>query len=60
MQIHPDIEKLVDAQAGNIVDAKTIRFQVFSGDVEIALEGCDTPTDGPLRQQRSGLLVRDS
>lgn len=59
MQVHPDIEKLVDAQARHVIHTKTIRFQVFSGDIEIAFKRRDAPAYRPFRQQSARVFVSD-
>ncbi len=60
MQIHPDIEKLVNAYARYEIYAKTICFQIFTGDIEIALKRRDAPADGAFRQHGSGVFVCDA
>ena len=59
MQVHPDIEKFVDTQARHVIHTKTIRFQVFSGDVEIAFKRRDAPAQRPFRQQSACVFVSD-
>ncbi len=43
-----------------MIYTKTISFQVFAGDIKIALKGSDAPTDRPLCQQSTGVFVSDA
>lgn len=60
MQIHPDIQKLVYAQAWQEIRSQAIRLQIFFGDVEIALKWRYPPSERPIRQQQPRIPVPDS
>ena len=50
LQIHPHIHKFIDAQTGQEVHSEAIRFQIFPGNIEIALEGRNAPAQWSIRQ----------
>ncbi len=54
LQIHPHIQKLVKAQAGKEVDPKAICFQIFPGNIEVALKWRDAPSQRSIRQHYTG------
>ena len=50
LQIHPHIQKLVNTQAGKEVDPKAVCFQIFPGNIEVALEWRYAPPQRPIRE----------
>ena len=60
MQIHPDVDELVDTKAGDVIHSETVRFQVLSGDVEVAFKRSNTPAEGAIRQQGTCVFMSDA
>ena len=56
-QVHPDVEKLVDAETRDKVRFEAVSQQVFFSYVEIPLERRYTPTKGAVRKQGVGPTV---
>ena len=47
--IHPHIEKLIDTQTRDVVRLEAISLELFSGNIEVSFEWCDTPTQWSIR-----------
>jgi hypothetical protein len=59
MEVHPHIEKFVDAEAGQEVGLEALRLEIFLLDVIVAFKGRNAPTDGPLGQKLAAFPVGD-
>jgi hypothetical protein len=53
MQIHPDVEKFVDAQTGNVIRFEPVGSQVFFSDIEVAFEWRYTPAKRSIGDHRT-------
>ena len=59
VQIHPDIEKFVGAEARNVVELEPVCLEVLAPDIEVSFETCDSPASGAFCQNGPRISVRD-
>lgn len=57
MQIQPDIQELVHAQAWNIVDLELVCLQILLPDIVITLERRYSPPKGPVGKYLPGRFM---